>query len=58
MHLLARLRAVGGHVSSSVTDAQLLLLARSCDGEVATLDRGLVSLANRLGAQAELVSSG
>ena len=77
-HLLARLRAVGGHTfwpdavsvadhadvlaegvhgSSAVTDAHLLLLARSCRGQVVTFDRRLLALANRLGAQAQLVGS-
>ena len=58
-HLLARLRAVGGHVfwSDAVPDVHLLLLARSNDGEVATFDRGLASRANRLGARAALIGS-
>jgi toxin-antitoxin system PIN domain toxin len=53
----ADLIADGVHGSSAVTDAHLLLLARNYDGEVATFDRGLVSLANRLGARAALVGS-
>lgn len=47
--------AEGVHGSSAVTDAHLLLLARSHDGQVATFDRGLLALADRLGARAALV---
>ena len=40
-HLVARLRAVGADLfwSDAVTDAHMLLLARSNNGEVATFDR-------------------
>jgi predicted DNA-binding protein (UPF0278 family) len=40
-----------------VNDAHLLLLARSYKGQVVTFDRGLHALANRLGAQAQVVGS-
>ena len=45
------------HGSSAVTDAHLLLLARSYKSQVVTFDRGLIALANRLGAQVQLVGS-
>jgi len=50
--------AEGVHGSSAVTDAHLLLLARSHDGQIATLDRGLRTMADRLGARAELIDAG
>ncbi len=49
--------AQGVHGSSAVTDAHLLLLARSYKSQVVTFDRGLIALANRLGAQVQLVGS-
>lgn len=49
--------AEGVHGTSAVNDAHLLLLARSYKGQVVTFDRGLLALANRLGAQAQVVGS-
>jgi predicted DNA-binding protein (UPF0278 family) len=50
--------AEGVHCSSAVTEAHLLLLTRSHDGLMATFDRGLHAMADRLGARAELIDAG
>ena len=41
--------------SSMVTDAHLLLVATANGGSLATFDRGVMALAERLGANAELI---